>query len=87
MSTLPSERRVPDQEHVYDARISPLVTQILAICRESGMPFVASFEYAPGKFCSTASVPADASPLIHHLSDAILDNTQGARLALSGALA
>lgn len=32
-------------ESVYDEKISPLMTQIIAICKEHNMPMVASFAY------------------------------------------
>lgn len=35
-----------DLEAVYDEQISPLMAQIIAICKEHGMPMVASFAYA-----------------------------------------
>ncbi|EDC3150253.1 hypothetical protein KGN64_003341 [Salmonella enterica] len=39
---------VPDYynlESVYDEKISPLMTQIIAICKEHNMPMVASYAY------------------------------------------
>lgn len=36
---------VYDSEKVYDEQISPLMTQIIAICREHRIPMVASFIY------------------------------------------
>ena len=38
--------RAWDLEGVYDAEISPLVAEILAICKRVGMPMVATFQYA-----------------------------------------
>jgi len=35
-----------DLEEVYDERISPLMSEIIAICKEHKMPMVATFQYA-----------------------------------------
>ena len=35
-----------DKESVYDELISPLMTQIIAICKEHQIPLVAQFQYA-----------------------------------------
>lgn len=35
-----------DQEQVYDEQIAPLMAQIIGICREHSIPFLASFNYA-----------------------------------------
>ena len=35
------------KEQIYDEQISPLMTQIIAICKEHGIPIVASF-FTPG---------------------------------------
>lgn len=49
-------------ESVYDKEISPLVAEIIKICKRTGMPMLASFCYAAGKnegdpdgvdFCTT----------------------------------
>lgn len=34
-----------DAEAVYDEQISPLMTQIIAICKEHKIPMIASFAY------------------------------------------
>lgn len=44
---------VRDNEVVYDEQIHPLMAQIIAICKEHGIPMLASFVYAPGEFCTT----------------------------------
>jgi hypothetical protein len=58
-----------DLEAVYDAEISPLMTQIIAICKRVGLPMVASFQYANREdeaLCTTALPlrPAGSSPTI-----------------------
>lgn len=35
-----------DKEAIHDSKIAPLMTQIIEICRENAMPFLASFCYA-----------------------------------------
>ncbi|OXI42449.1 hypothetical protein [Burkholderia aenigmatica] len=36
------------KEQIYDAQISPLMAQIIEICKEHGIPIVASF-FTPGE--------------------------------------
>ncbi|HEF0076123.1 TPA: hypothetical protein R8G76_001379 [Citrobacter youngae] len=47
-------------ESVYDEKISPLMTQIIAICKEHNMPMVASFAYEnceeKGRSCCTTTL-------------------------------
>lgn len=51
-------------EAVYDNEISPLVLRIVAICKEHGIPMVASFTYencsdeGPGRCTTIVNVPA-----------------------------
>ena len=35
----------PDSEAIYDAQISPLMEQIIAICKEHRIPMLATFQY------------------------------------------
>lgn len=37
-----------DKEPIYDERISPLMKQIIDICKENGIPMVASFRLNDG---------------------------------------
>lgn len=37
-----------DKEAIYDERISPLVGQIIEICKQEGIPFVMSFALREG---------------------------------------
>ncbi|MED1851860.1 hypothetical protein P4V33_09370 [Brevibacillus borstelensis] len=46
-----------DKEKVYDERISPLMAQILNICRAEGIPMVATF------YIQSADVNADGARL------------------------
>lgn len=54
--------QVKDNEKVYDEQIAPLVDQIIAICNENDLPFVADFEYAPDHFCTSLHVPVESAP-------------------------
>ena len=47
-----------DNELLYDEQIHPLMAQIIEICNANRVPMAASFEYAPGEFCSTL-IPAE----------------------------
>ncbi len=47
-------------EQVYDARLAPLMDDIYAICKEYGIPMVASFQLTEEKqplFCTFALAP------------------------------
>ena len=52
------------KEDVYDEQISPLMTQIIAICKEHRIPLVAQFNYAnepdAGPRMCTTILPAEA---------------------------
>jgi hypothetical protein len=53
------EKPLYDLELVYDEQISPLMTQIIAICKEHRMPMLASFQYQRDEdngeaFCTTS---------------------------------
>ena len=47
-----------DLESVYDAEINPLMTRIIAICKEHEIPMLATFAYREDgdvtSFCTTA---------------------------------
>ena len=49
-------------EDVYDNEISPLIAEIITICKRDKMPMFASFEYSEGDFCTT-SMPFDGHPI------------------------
>lgn len=56
-----------DLEAVYDEKVYPLMKQIIDICQEHQMPFVASFQYvSDGEddhgLCSSAYLP-DTRPI------------------------
>ena len=55
-----------DLEAVYDSEIAPLMTKIIAICKEHEMPMLATFAYAKDadetKFCTT-SLPVEVRPV------------------------
>lgn len=48
-----------DKEAIYDEKISPLMREIIAICKEHSIPLVAQFQYANDEekgplFCTTS---------------------------------
>lgn len=60
-----------DLESVYDAEISPLMSQIIEICKRHNMPMVATFCYAKGRnpqdlseldYCTTTIPRGEWSP-------------------------
>lgn len=57
------ERESFELEAVYDEKVAPLMTQIIAICREHNMPMFASFAYKANAdgvdFCTTMIVPPE----------------------------
>lgn len=51
-------------EQVYDEQIAPKLIELARVCHEHGMPFLATVEYAPGDYGTTADLPADRSLLM-----------------------
>lgn len=59
-----------DKEQIYDERISPLMAQILEICRAEGIPMVATFYIQSGDinkdggslYCTSRICPPDNTP-------------------------
>lgn len=62
-----------DKEKVYDEEISPLMVQIIAICKREEMPIVASIQYRAG---------GDEGP--GYCTTVILDGKGGAKWAHAG---
>lgn len=57
---------IRDNEAVYDEKISPLMVQVIAVCKGHGIPLFATFQYAPpddaagrGAGMCTTRIPAD----------------------------
>lgn len=59
-----------DHEAIYDEKISPLMAQIIAICKEHDIPMYATVQYAGGdtpedvKMCTTIltyGIPGEAT--------------------------
>jgi hypothetical protein len=48
-------------EQIYDEQIAPKLLELARICHDNGMPFLATVEYAPGDYGTTADLPADHS--------------------------
>lgn len=64
------------KEEVYDAQISPLMKEVIRICKEADIPLVADFQLDNDRtdsgsedtfHCTTTLVPKDASSRTHKL--------------------
>lgn len=60
-----------DLEKVYDEQISPLMSEIIGICKANGMPMVATFQYkdrpeVEGEYlyCTTVLPLEEFSPML-----------------------
>ena len=53
-------------EAVYDKEISPLMEQILIICKKYNMPMFAEFQYSNDGFCKSL-LTKNGHPIITHL--------------------
>jgi hypothetical protein len=53
-----------DNEAVYDEQISPLMTQIIEICKANNIPMVASFQFAGDAFCTSSVLPDGSSAVL-----------------------
>lgn len=56
------EQESIDREKIYDDEISPIITQLIAKCKEHKMPLFLECEYNPGDFCKTNIAPEDWNP-------------------------
>ena len=79
------------KEDIYDEQISPLMVQIISICKEHDIPLVADFQIDNDRstvdpndtfHCTTLLVPKDASPKTHELKRAASPQ-QGEVLAIT----
>lgn len=63
MTTHDKSKEPWDAEAVYDEQLAPLMTQIIAICKEHQIPMVAQFQYAnhaeAGPAFCTTTLPND----------------------------
>jgi hypothetical protein len=56
---------IKDNEAIYDEQISPLMAQILEVCKAHDIPMVASFQLTPvdedgnGPMLCTSAIPVD----------------------------
>ncbi|KTT68248.1 hypothetical protein [Sphingomonas sanguinis] len=48
-------------EQIYDDIVAPMLLEVMKVCHEHGMPIVATVEYAPGDFGTSADLPANRS--------------------------
>jgi len=51
-----------DREKIYDEEISPLIQQVIEICKENKMPLFIECEFNKGDFCKTAIAPEEWNP-------------------------
>lgn len=51
-----------NKEQIYDAEISPLINQIIMICKEHKIPMFTTFQYSNEGFCTTAG-GKDSTPV------------------------
>lgn len=68
---------IRDNESIYDEQIAPLMSQIIAICKRHEIPMAATFEYAPGDFCSTAIGQTGQSVSIGKVITAVIALSRG----------
>lgn len=73
------EQETYDLEAVYDEQISPLMDQIIAICREHNLPMIASFAYSNDEergsgVCTTALPFEGRTPDRFHVARGIICN-------------
>lgn len=64
-----------NKEHIYDEKISPIVKQLLAVCKEEGIPMFATFQFDGCGFC-TSSLRENGHPMLEYLV-AMQQCTQG----------
>jgi hypothetical protein len=65
------------REEVYDDQIAPLMTEIIRICQEAGIPLLASFELDMDEengplFCTTSILPSGTDPRLTAAHKAIM---------------
>lgn len=67
-----------EREPFYDARIAPLMDQVIALAKASGIPMVASFQLGgelDGEtgitYCTTCLVPEGSGPLMEELRQCV----------------
>lgn len=88
---VPEGHIVTAREAIYDATISPLMSQIIALCKQHDIPMVASFDLDDdrddrdrmGLKCTTAILPKNASKLLRRAHDAILDEPSFAAFTIT----
>jgi len=77
---------VKDNEDVYDEKIAPLMKQVIAICKEAGIPMFASFLYAPDGFCTT-NIPGpkgdEASGKLHRCCELVYQPAHSSTLSIT----
>jgi hypothetical protein len=57
-----AKKTKPTKEQIYDAEISPLMAQIIAICKAKKIPVIADFYLGDDLNCTTAILPEEFEP-------------------------
>jgi hypothetical protein len=79
MTPVPAEQRragggAMSNEQIYDERIAPLMAQVIAICKEAGIPMVATFQLDNSDdplMCSTVIPGENKSAWMGHLQTVV----------------
>jgi hypothetical protein len=66
-------KELQNKEEVYEAEILPFLKQIYDICKERGIPFMASFQAVEGELRGTCIIPPEANERLH-MAYAVLNN-------------
>jgi len=56
-----------DLEKIYDEQISPLMEQILDICKKNALPVFAEFQYSDDGFCKSIIDNPESHIMLTHL--------------------
>lgn len=66
-----------NREQIYDKQINPLMAQIIQICKENNIPFVASFQLTANEdedgplLCTSANLPDGSAKCLEQAQDII----------------
>jgi len=68
-------------EQVYDSEISPLVLQIIEICKQNNLPFFMEFDLDGDMSCKSSSVPTENNMVrMHDVVSQCLENNNSFNL-------
>lgn len=57
-----------DKEKIYDSKISPLIKQILTICKDEKIPMFCEFQFSTEGFCRSFLKSEDTNIFEHYLA-------------------